>query len=138
MDRSLSNEHEALLRTALRLDESRSIPDRAIDLYWEFSRTLRRLGLPLTERELAIITVLAGLAPPEPATSFLDEAPVLQVNDRVLAKFRGKFRWGYYQGVDSRSKKILVQLDDETAEVRNFSPTSVRLPEKEELASIGE
>ena len=138
-ERPMVEEHEAMLKTALKLGPSDILPAKVVDLYWEFTGTARRIGHPIGGRELVTICILSGMPTPENPISFIDavNAGKVKLEDIVLAKFRRQWRWGRYQGYNSAQKRILVQLDDDTAEVREFNPTGVRFPIKEEMDSIG-
>lgn len=126
--------HEGLLRTALKLEEGVALPDKLVELYWDAERTARRLGCRLDEHNLVTICLLANRTSPANPVSFLDQTA--QHGDRVLARFRGEWRWGFFKCKNGKS--IIVQIDDDTAEDREFHPTSVRFPSKEERKLIGE
>lgn len=138
MSRPIYDVHEALLRTALNITEDGVLPENVVELYWDYARTYSRLGLPIDPAAIAHIVVIAGRAVQDPPTSFLDIAGQLDRGAKVVAKFRNKWRWGQFIEIDEADKRVLVQLDDDTAEIRKFQPTSVRLPTEEELADIGE
>lgn len=126
--------HEGLLRTALKLEEGDQLPDKLIELYWDAERTARRIGCRLDNNNLVTICLLANRTSPANPISFLDVSA--KHGDRVLARFRGEWRWGFFKV--KKGKCIVVQIDDDTAEDREFHPTSVRFPSKEELKLIGE
>lgn len=130
--------HENLLRTALNLSEEQQLPSDVVELYWEFARTAHRINSLITPEMLVSIIVLAGRSVPEKPASILDSISDLEINARILAKFRNKWRWGRFQMYDKNEGKVIVQLDDGTSENRKFRPTSVRLPTREELQEIGE
>lgn len=130
----LPEHHEGLLRTALKLEVDAELPDKLVELYWSAERTARRIGCRLNENNLVTICLLANRTTPASPVSFLDQNS--KHGDRVLARFRGEWRWGTFKV--KRGKNIVVQIDDDTAEDREFHPTSVRLPSREELKLIGE
>ena len=132
-DRPLPEHHEGLLKVALKLEESANIPQEVVDLYWDAERTARRMGHHIGGTELVLICLLANRATPPDPVSFLDENAKL--GDRVLAKHRRDWRWGTFKA--KAGKKIIVQLDDDTGEDREFNPTAVRFPTREELSLIG-
>ena len=138
LERPIPENDEAQLKTILKLEESESLPQKVKELYWQVSRTARRLGFAVTGHELLLIAMLLNRAEPEQPKSFLDivRANKVKRDDRVIAKFRGDWKWGWYKG--TKQNKVLVQLDDESAEDRQIGPTLVRLPTKDELATIGE
>ena len=138
MDRPMPEELEGQLKTALKLRPNENLPDDVIKLFWEVERTCRRIGHHITGSDLVWIAINSGRPTPENPVSFIDEvlAGKVGIDDIVLAKFRNKWEWGRYQGYDDSDKRILVQLDDGTAEVRKFKPTGVRFPIKEEMDAI--
>ena len=135
-DRPLPEEHEGLLRTALHLKAGEALPEVVVRTYWDAERTARRMGARLDSTALVMICLLANRAAPEPPASFLDGPPPKH-GDRVLAKFRDKWRWGHFRAVKGRSVIVLVD-DDPAVEDREFKPTDVRRPSREELSLIGE
>lgn len=135
---AMPESHEARLKTALKLNECDDLPKEVVDLYWEVTRTARRLGSPVDARELILVCMLANKPSRPDPVSFLDHGD-LQYGTRVLAKFRNQWRWGKLVRVDKRQKKVVVSLDDDAgADERTFSPTNVTLPSNEELRGIGE
>jgi hypothetical protein len=136
LERPLPEEHEALLKTILKLEPDSSLPDTLVELYWDAARTARRIGCNVGHELLITICLLANRATPAAPVSFLDVAKQTKVGSRVLARFRGDWRWGVYHG--TVGVNVRVEIDDDTAEVREFAPTSVRLPSREELKKIGE
>lgn len=129
----LPETHEALLRRALKLEEDANLPQHLIDLYWNAERTNRRLFMRGVDDNLLVtILLLAGLATPAPPVSFLDKNA--KRGDRVLVKHRDEWVWGTFKAY--KAKKVIVQLDDGTAEDRECEPTHVRTPAREELALI--
>jgi len=139
----ISEEHEALLRTAANLEPGTDLPKVIVDKYWEADRIARKLGVRITNEMLAIVVMMTtGGAPPE-ATTFLDtiKEESVQFDQRVIAYFRRKWRWGFFQGVDSRTHdtpKIKVVIDDGNTETRLIAPNKVRLPSTDELKAMGE
>lgn len=133
-DRPLPECHEGILKTALKLEPNDLLPDELVQLYWDAERTARRIGCRLDNNNLVTICLLANRTTPADPVSFLDQTA--KHGDRVLAKFRGEWRWGVFKA--RRGKLVLVQIDDDTAEDREFSATAVRRPSKEERAFIGE
>jgi len=136
LDRPLPEDHEALLKTALKLEPDHLLPHEVVELYWDATRTARSMCCNIGVETLVTICLLANRATPAAPVSFLDICKDVKVGSRVLARFRGEWRWGEYFG--NFSKRIQVQIDDDTAEVREFAPTSVRLPSRAELKMIGE
>ena len=133
-DRPLPDYHEGLLKTALKLEPTDDLPADIIDLYWSTERTARSVGCRIGNEMLVTICLMASRTTPANPVSFLDEKP--RHGDRVLAKFRNEWRWGVY--LRTHGKAIVVQIYDNTAEEREFGPTHVRWPSKEELKLIGE
>jgi hypothetical protein len=134
----MNDEHAALLRTALKLEDGADLPQNVIDTYWDLERTARRLRATIDRTALLMIVMIArGGSPPDP-DSFLDEVPAMKRGDRVLAKFRNQWKWGKFVAVEQATKRIIVELDQDCGSERNFQPTGVRKPTKEELVSIGE
>lgn len=133
-DRPLPDHHEGLLRTALKLEDGAPLPEKLVELYWDAERTARRIGARLDDTCLVMICLLANRATPADPVSFLDQPA--KHGDRVLAKYRGEWRWGTFK--HKKGNNVVVQIDDDTAEDRSFSATSVRLPSREELKLIGE
>jgi hypothetical protein len=135
-ERPLPEEHEGLMKTALKLQPTEALPTGLVELYWDAERTARRIGCRLDMTSLVMICLLANRATPASPVSFLD-GPKAVHGDRVLVRFRGEWRWGVYK--TQHGKALIVQVDDDPAiEDREFHPTSVRWPTKEELALIGE
>jgi hypothetical protein len=137
-ERPISEEHEAILKTALNIEESEPLPDNVRELYWDVERTARRIGGRVDGALLVFIAVWSGRPTPGEPVSFLDviKTKAIKVQGRVLARHRNEWHWGKYKGV--KGKKIVVQLDDDTAEDREFHPTVVRLPTRDEVKTIGE
>lgn len=134
----MDENHEAILRNALKLEPNTVLPSDVVDLYWDVERTARRLGQNLSVHELILVVMLAGRPTQENPVSFLDETN-LKVGDRILAKYRGKWRWGRFVRQDQQTKRIHVALDEDNGEEeRKMSATSVRFPTREELKLIGE
>ena len=136
MDRPLPEHHEGLLKTALKIEQEKALPSDIIELYWDAERTARRMGARLDSTSLVMICLLANRATPANPVSFLDETNAKH-GDRVLAKFRGDWRWARFKRFNG--KVVIVQVDDDPAvEDREFYPTSVRWPSKEEKKLIDE
>jgi hypothetical protein len=136
----MSEETEALLKTALQLDARRRVPPTAEELYAELKITLDRLGVHHVSNEmLALIPVfLNRVARPAPKT-FVDETQEhgdVKYGTRVIAVFRKRPRAGRF--VRMENSKVVVVLDDDTAEERKFGPTMVRLATREDLKKLGE
>jgi hypothetical protein len=134
MDRPLPEHHVQLLKSALKLDEEATLPEHVEEIYWCVERTARRIGQNIDGNTLVMICMLANRPTTPDPVSFLDAKPAY--GDKVLAKFRGDWRWGVFHKM--ARKKVVVQLDDDTAEEREFHPTQVRRPSREEKALIGE
>jgi len=134
----MDENHEAILRNALKLESNTDLPSDVVDLYWDIERTARRLGQNLSVHELILVVVLAGRPTQADPTSFLDERDI-KTGDRVLAKYRNGWKWGRFVKHDHQQKKVIVTLDDDNGEEeRRFSATGVRHPSREELKLIGE
>ena len=134
----IDENHEAILKTLLKFEPHAALPPDIVEMYWDVERTARRIGKNLSEHELILIVMLAGRPTQADPVSFLDEHEI-QTGDRVLAKYRGKWRWGRFVRHDQETKRIHVTLDEDNGEdERKFSATSVRFPTREELKSIGE
>jgi hypothetical protein len=115
MDRPIPEEHEGLLKSALKLEENNELPKEVVELYWDTTRTARRIGQAVSGDLLVTICLLANRATPADPKSFLDR-----------------------DAKSTRSGKVIVQLDDDTAEDREFGPTLVRRPSRAERKLIGE
>lgn len=133
-DRPIPEEHEGLLLSALKLEPNNELPKDVVELYWETTRTARRIGQPVSGDLLVVICLIAGRATQSDPVSFLDREPV--VGERVLAKHRDEWHWGEFKRLNG--KRVIVQLDDDTAEDREFGPTQVRRPSRAERKLIGE
>jgi hypothetical protein len=137
----LSEEHEALLRTALQIDDQRrNTPDEALEMYQELRVSLRRLGCSMSVEFIALVPVLLNrVARPEPQT-FMDEikeaTDEVKYGTRVIAKFRKKWQAGRF--LKMAGSQVVVVLDDDTAEERRLGPTAVRLATREDLKKLGE
>lgn len=132
-DRPIDESHEALIRTALKLEGDTPLPEAVVSTYWDTERTARRLfRRGLNDTELILVLLLAGRPTLEKPVSFLDEKA--EPGDTVLAKHRGKWQWGIFKSY--KGKSVVVQLEDETAEDREFDAISVRRPAREELETI--
>jgi hypothetical protein len=123
-----------LLKTALKLEENNELPKEVVELYWDTTRTARRIGQAVSGDLLVTICLLANRATPADPKSFLDRDAT--TGERVLAKHRDEWTWGTFKS--TRSGKVIVQLDDDTAEDREFGPTLVRRPSRAERKLIGE
>ena len=126
----MNENHEALLKTALRLESDQFLPKNIVDLYWKFERTLRRLHCNVSVEALALMCILIDRPTPEAPVSFLDSDATR--GDRVLAKLAGDWRWGNYVGV--KNKQVIVTLD--SGEDHLFSPVDVRIPTREEIVEV--
>lgn len=133
-DRPIPEEHEGLLKSALKLEENGELPKDVVELYWQTTRTARRIGQHVSGDLLVVIALLAGRATKPDPVSFIDREPV--AGERVLAKHRDEWHWGVFKRVNGKS--VVVQLDDDTAEDREFGPTQVRRPSRAERKLIGE
>lgn len=136
----ISEEDEALLKTALQLDPRRKIPQDIQELYGEIKITLGRLGQhTMTAEMLAMVPVLANrVARPAPRT-FLDEIKDhgdVKYGTRVIAKFRNTWVAAKFSRLENG--KVVVVLDDDTAEDRKIGVTNVRLATREDLKQLGE
>lgn len=136
----LNEDQEALLKTALQLDERRNVPQLALDMYAELKISLDRVGIhTLSNEMIALIPVLINrVARPEPKT-FVDECQEhgdVKYNTRVVAKFRNKWHAGRFLRMEK--SQVVVVLDDDTAEERKLGLTSVRLATREDLKKLGE
>jgi hypothetical protein len=139
MEQPIDEQHEAQLKTALKLSESQPLPESVVELYWDVSRTAIRLGTRISPSELILVVMLANRATTPDPVSFLDEEEHIQAGDRVLAKFRKAWRWGRFVRMDQHERRVIVALDDDPGEnERSFAPTGVRYPSREELKAIGE
>lgn len=133
-DRPIPEEHESLLKSALKLEESSGLPKEIVELYWEATRTARRIGQNVSGDLLVTICLIANRGTRPDPVSFLNSNPTL--GERVLAKHRDEWHWGTFKRVNG--KQVVVQLDDDTAEDREFGPTQVRRPSRAERKLIGE
>jgi hypothetical protein len=136
----ISDDHEALLKTALQLDTRRKVPAKALEMYDEIRTSLRRLGSHMSIEMIALVPVLLNrVARPEPQT-FVDEIAEaeeeVKFGTRVVAKFRNK--WQAARFIRLENSKVVVVLDDDTAEERHIGVTLVRLATKADLAKLGE
>ena len=139
----MSEEHEALLKTATRTPGNENLPESLVDAYWAADRIMRRLGVRMTLETLGHLVLLTNTGPQPKAQTFLDvietEKPAL--DSRVIAYFRRKWQWGFYRGVDTKvhdTPKIKVIIDDGNSEIRLIAPNKVRLPYEDELKQMGE
>ena len=137
----LSEEHEALLRNALQIDDQRrNTPQEALDMYQELRVSLRRLSRPMSVEFIALVPVLLNrVVRPEPQT-FVDEikeaAEEVKYGTRIVAKFRGTWQAGRF--IKLSGKQVVVVLDDDTAEERRLGLTMVRLATSDDLEKLGE
>jgi len=136
----MTEEQEALLKTAMRIDERRRLPAAARELFGEIKIAFDRVGVHYVSPEiLGLIPVLLNrVARPEPKTFFdeVQEHGDVKYGVRVVAKFRNKWQAGIFHAIEKG--KVIVQLDDDTAEERKLGPTAVRLATKDDLRKIGE
>jgi hypothetical protein len=136
----LSEDQEALLKTALQLDTRRKIPQAAIDLYSEIKITLDRLGVHHVSPEmLALIPVMLNrVARPEPKT-FVDECQEhgeVKYGTRIVATFRKQSRIGRFLRMEAG--KVVVELDGDEAEYRKLGVAFVRLATHDDIEKLGE
>lgn len=136
----LSEEQEGLLKTALQLDERRKIPQLALDMYTELKVSLDRVGVhTLSNEMIALIPVMLNrVARPAPKT-FVDECQEhgdVKYGTRVVAKFRNQWRAGRF--IRMEQSRVIVILDDDTAEERKIALTNCRLATDEDIKKIGE
>jgi hypothetical protein len=128
----IASDHEAVLKSILRLDETEDLPPEVLSGYHDLRRCLGRVGEPVSTQSLVLLCLLLNRPSPPDPVSFIDVKA--EPDTRVLAHYRGSWRWGtfkYYRG-----RKVFVQVDDDTATVREFGPTKVRVPTKTELATL--
>lgn len=136
MTHPIPDQHVNLFRTLLSLGPNDDLPEDIVDLYGYVRRATTRLGVGISPSEFILIAVLAGRAPQQEPTSFMDDDTV-KTDDLVLVKFRNTWRWARFIRADQQEKKIYATIEDDGGSVRKFQPTSVRWPTKEELKSIG-
>lgn len=134
----LPENHENKLRTILGLGPGDLLPAEVEETYDAVRRTARKLHFHMDDRELILVSMLAGRPTPEPPASFFDQVNKLDHGAKVLAKYRGKMRFATYKGYDRHAKQVLVDVDDYPGEIRRLKITSVRMPTKEELNLVGE
>ena len=139
LEHPLSDVDEQKLRLLTCIEKpDEALPDNLLEVYDKVRRTARRLGKGMDDTLLVVAAMLAGQPTPEAPISFLDTALEMSKDERVLAYFRGKYRWGRFQRVQDYDKRIVVILDESPSEERKFKPTSVRRPSSDELRGIGE
>ena len=136
----MNEDQEARLKTALGLDGRRKIPQEAMELWRDLRISLGRLGQQtMTTEMLALIPVMLNrVVRPTPQT-FLDEVKEngdVKFGTRVVAKFRNA--WHAAQFIRLEKGKVVVVLDDDTAEKRSLGVTAVRLATNEDLEKLGE
>lgn len=136
----MTEEQEALLKTAMQIDERRKLPEDARELFGEIKITMDRLGIHYVSPEMLawIPIILNRVARPEPKTFFdeVQEHGDVKYGTRIVAKFRNKWQAGHFHAIEKG--RVIVQLDDDTAEERKLGPTSVRIATKEDLQKIGD
>jgi len=127
----------ALLRTLLKIDENTPLPEALVDLYWKVTNTFRRVQENITPKDLAWMVLLLDRPTPTDPVSFLEivKDKGVKRGDRVLAYDDKDWKAGKYVG--TKNRQILVALDGK-GDSREFGPTVVRLPDRLELALIGE
>lgn len=120
--------HEAKIKTILKLPEAIAIPEETVALYWKVKRAADRISTQLTDMDLVWLTVMSGtMIPPPPKKDFGDVAPHVQFGQPVEVKWKfGRWKKGEYHG-QLPNGNFVVQLDDGTAEDREFAPDAVRL-----------
>lgn len=134
LDRPIQEDHENQLRTLFQCKYPDKFPEEVIFAYWDMERTLRRIGEPLFNRDLAYIAILMQKPEPAEAVTFLDviNAGDIHAEDIVVAHFHKQWKLGRYLGFNTESRKVRVALFDDGGEERLFQITSIRLPSKEE------
>jgi hypothetical protein len=128
----IPEDHESTLKTILKLDSTEDLPPEVVSGYHDLRRCLVRVGEPVSTQSLALLCIILNRPSPPDAVSFVDVKA--EPDTKVLAHHRGAWRWGtfkYYRG-----RKVFVQVDDDTATVREFGPTKVRLPTQTELSTL--
>jgi len=134
-DKPLPETHESLLKCGLRIEEHDTIPPEVVELYWKFERLCRRVTRrAVQDDQIPLLLLLAGHGIQGPPTTFLDSDPAR--GSKCLVRWKGDWRWAEFHG--NKGRKVLAQVLDENAEVREFKLIDVRAPVKEELESIGE
>ena len=128
-DREMGDGHEAILKRITYTEEQNKLPESVVHKYWMFKKIFDRMRANMGNEALALVAVLAGNPTPEPPVTFFDEKP--QYDALVSAKFQGKHRIGNWKGNDLNKKIVKVQFHD-NPEIRNISPTNVRLLTREE------
>ena len=61
MDRPIGDDMEARLKTVMRIQEDEPLPITVRKKYWEVEGICRRLGGPVTDRELILIGVILNV-----------------------------------------------------------------------------
>jgi len=136
-DRLLAENHEARIRTALKLQDTESLPPAVIENYWKITRVASSLGLPLDDQLLVMVVAFSVAVPAETPETFLNTVELGDVTrrDRVVARYKNRWRWGVYERINA-DKKVVIVFDDNPEYSRNISPTFVRLPTQKELDEI--
>jgi len=136
----ISEDHEAMLKTVLQLTDKQALPNAAAELYNDMRVSLRRAGHSMSTEFIALVPVMLNRAArPEPQTFidvFEESTDEILPDRRVIAKFRNKWQAGRFVRVDS--DKVVVILDDDTAEERKSCPTLVRLATRADVQKLGE
>jgi hypothetical protein len=132
MFRTMNDEHEAKLKTLLRLQPAEALPESVVNWYWTYKELADRIGACNLTDEALIYIVMQAVPqdlPSEPAETFLN---VLADNPEIHSGATVLLRWQRGQWVESQfigvngDKQIVVMYRNEE---RTVSPDRVKLPE---------
>lgn len=136
----ISEDHENVLRTVLKIDDKKKTPAAALELYSDLRTSRRRAGHAMSTEAIALIPVLLNrVATPEPHT-FADEireaSEEVKWGTRVVAKFAGTWQIGKF--VRMTDCKVVVILDSDGTVERKINLNLVRLATREDIKKLGE
>jgi len=127
MARPILETDESRLKYALGLSETDNLPEEAVDLYWKFERTCRKIRSGGVSDDLLItLAIMLGAGEPEP-TTFLDTAKDLDRGTPVEIKWRNKWVKGTFYGISDG--QIVAILENDSQDSRKLDHDRVRLPQ---------
>ncbi len=125
----MMDEHRNYLTKHFGLVDGADLPKRVLEQYWRTKRLADRSNITLDIRDLMYVALNCGEPlPGERPETFLDVARRLDLKfgAPVVCKWRNGDKDGVFQSITGDGK-VLVQLNDGTAEAREFDPEKVRL-----------